>query len=540
MKRLLSFITKGLCGKISWIVLAAMLPVSFWACSADYDTFGTSDYCELKEISFMEQKGDPAIYSREHRMEFDLLEIPDSLDTWDSITIAGFDMSHFASLHLVDTEIGEFPKDSLALDSLAESVDYETSRLRKQTRIPISANQSVFLLVLSESGNKSIWQLNFSIPEKRVSSSSVNSSNSFSKSSSSSIAYNSSSSGLENPADSTLPEILSLFIAGKEAQIERESKTIHLDSLEYLADLTRLELSELTLSEGANADVTVGEYYDFGTGISVTVTGANGMTRTYFVKAGYQIPGSNLDVWKNNDVVPDSIWGNANTILTTTEKMTEGSVIGAKITTGAVLSKIASGSLYTADFNPNGISVLSMASASTWPDGNELLDFGKPFKARPEYMEVKFSYKGSGDSCDVYILLENRTGDKNVNRKSSDVNKLVASAWFRSSSADGSGHVNPDVVSISDADENGLRTFLLKLQYGDPLPGSPIERSSVFNTSLQSKNAKAINNGLVQGSAEDLVTHVRIVFASSADGNHYKGVKDATLIIDSVRLIYGR
>lgn len=259
---------------------------------------------------------------------------------------------------------------------------------------------------------------------------------------------------------------------------------------------------------------------------------------TYLVKAGYQLPGENFNSWKSDNVLPDTIWGNANTIVTTTEKMTSGSMIGAQIQTTSVLGKVASGSLYTADFNPDGVGTLSMASASTWPDGNELLDFGKPFAARPEFMEVKFSYTGKGDSCDIYILLENRTGNKNVNRKSTDVNTLVASAWFRSTKDDNSGRENPDVVSLSEPDENNMRTLRLKLKYGEPLEGSPIENSSTFNTKLASSNKSAINNGLVQGTGEEPVTHVRVVFASSADGNHYKGVKGALLVIDEMRLIY--
>ena len=311
-----------------------------------------------------------------------------------------------------------------------------------------------------------------------------------------------------------------------------------MDDLDFRTDLTALELSEIELSDGATANIEVGESYDFGAGVQVTVTNANDESETYTVKAGYQLPGSNFNSWKGDDVAPDSIWGNANTILTTTEKTTSGSMIGAKIQTSSALTKMASGSLYTADFNPKGVGTLSMASSSTWPDGNELLDFGKPFNARPEFMEVKFSYEGKGDSCDIYILLENRTGDKNVNRKSSDVNKLVASAWFRSTKADNSGRENPDVVSVSEPDENKMRTLRLKLQYGEPLAGSPIENSSTFNTKLESSNKSAINNGLVQGTGDEPVTHIRVVFASSADGNHYKGTKGAILVIDEMKLIY--
>ena len=426
----------------------------------------------------------------------------------------------------------------------------------------------LYVVVVSESGKKSVWQLTFNIPNvepesgsESSSSSAKSSSSAEGKSSSSeksdkssssesketssssqksadSSAATSSSSETDEPGTAEAPKILALSIAGKDAVIDEESKSIHVDDLAFRTDLTALELSAMELSEGASASVTVGESYDFGAGVQVKVTNEDDESVTYSVKAGYQLPGENFNSWNKNDVTPDSIWGNANTILTTTEKKTSGSMIGAMIKTGSALTKIASGSLYTADFNPNGVGTLSMASSSTWPDGNELLDFGKPFAARPEYMEVKFSYEGKGDSCDIYILLENRTGNKNVNRKSTDVNTLVASAWFRSTKADNSGRENPDVVSVSEPDENNMRTLRLKLKYGEPLEGSPIENSSTFDTKLKSSNKAAINNGLVQGTGEEPVTHIRVVFASSADGNHYKGVSGATLIVDDLKLIY--
>ena len=336
------------------------------------------------------------------------------------------------------------------------------------------------------------------------------------------------------------PRVLSLKIAGKQAVIDTVEKSIHVDSLAFRTDLKSLELTELKLSNGATvAGFTVGSKYDFGTGQELVVKNASGESFAYRVKAGYQLPGGDFNSWNGDKSKPDSIWGNANTIITTTEKYTSGSLIGAVISTNSVMSKIASGSLYTADFNPNGVGTLSMANASTWPDGNELLDFGKPFAARPEYVEFRLSYVGkSGDSCDAYILLENRTGDKNVNRKSSDVNKLVASAWYRSTTDNNSGRTNPDVVSVSERDANGMVTIRLKLKYGKPLSGSPIENSSTFNTTLRSSNKSAINNGLIQGTGDEPVTHIRVVFASSADGNHYVGVKDSKLIVDDIRLIY--
>ena len=585
----------GYCAGVALSLLGLIAIVLLNGCSADYDTLGVSDYRNLEEISFAEQDGSSMVYSAEHSMEFDFVAPPESLETWDSLTVENIDLSHFASLYLVDDKIKEFPEDSLELDSLAEKVSYSKSALKPGDKIRVPSSHVVYVVVVSESGKKSIWKLILNVPESEKSSSSVKNAtssssakktssssakkassssaksvassssaksaassssagNSSGKSSSSSLGSSSSKDGKpvessssvaneslgssDSVSESPAPRILSLSIAGKSAEFDADRKTFHVDDLDFRTDLTTLELSEMELSEGATANVEVGESYDFGSGIQVTVTNANDESETYTVKAGYQLPGSNFNSWKGDDVTPDSIWGNANTILTTTEKITSGSMIGAKIQTSSALTKTASGSLYTAVFNPKGVGTLSMASSSTWPDGNELLDFGKPFNARPEFMEVKFSYEGKGDSCDIYILLENRTGDKNVNRKSSDVNKLVASAWFRSTKADNSGRENPDVVSVSEPDENKMRTLRLKLQYGEPLAGSPIENSSTFNTKLESSNKSAINNGLVQGSGDEPVTHIRVVFASSADGNHYKGTKGATLVIDEMKLIY--
>ena len=557
----------GRCANATLSLLGILAFVILNGCSADYDTFGVSDYRNLEEITFAEQDGSSAVYSAEHRMEFDFVAPSESQKIWDSLTIENIDMSHFASLHLVDDEIEEFPTDSLELDSLAQKVACSKNAVKVGDKIQVPSSHIVYVVVVSESGMKSIWQLVLNIPEPKSerSSSSVKSeksSSSVKNAASSSVSSSStksatsssapSSSAAENSIESSdsreskssdsheavAPRVLSLSIAGKSAEFDAERKTFHVDDLDFRTDLTALELSEMELSEGATANVEVGESYDFGAGVQVTVTNANDESETYTVKAGYQLPGSNFNSWKGDNVTPDSIWGNANTILTTTEKITSGSMIGAKIQTSSALTKTASGSLYTADFNPKGVGTLSMASSSTWPDGNELLDFGKPFNARPEFMEVKFSYEGKGDSCDIYILLENRTGDKNVNRKSSDVNKLVASAWFRSTKADNSGRENPDVVSVSEPDENKMRTLRLKLQYGEPLAGSPIENSSTFNTKLESSNKSAINNGLVQGTGDEPVTHIRVVFASSADGNHYKGTKGATLVIDEMKLIY--
>ncbi len=773
-----------------WIAVIIAL---FFGCSADYDEFGESPYHKLDEVHFAEETGGIQVFADEHKVVITLEERSDSLAAWDSVTIESIDISHMASLHLVESKILEFPTDSAGFDSLARQVAYVEKKLKKGSRIRLPASRVIYVVVIAENGDMTIWKIQFEIPgegsqtdsteengegkseakKEEASKSSDNSislefkdavetkesgdtiyvtypqgvdiksvslSNvvlpqnakaspdpksikdwstpqkikvtaedgseknwvvvvssiknnatdlqlhfkeqggvkrtqdtiyimlkygssigtasidSFSVSAGASVSpkpdavktwseYQSfkvtaedgtvktwelslsiadsnttfssdkelvsiSATGeesaatidkskktvelhlaadadlssvtvtlnvsetafhslpgtvdLRSPVTFTItaedgssdswtlsasvpaeaPQVLSVKIAGKQAIIDVDRMSIHVDSLTFRTDLTSLELTELKLSKGATAEgFSVGSKYDFGAGQTLVVKNSAGESVTYRVKAGYQLPGEDFNSWNKNDPNPDSIWNNANTILTTTEKYTSGSMIGAKIKTGSALGKIASGSMYTAVFNPNSVPTVdlgghAMSNSDAWPDGNELLDFGKPFAARPEYVEIKISYTGKGDSCDAYILLENRTGDKNVNRKSTDVNKLVASAWYRSTKDDNTGRPNPDVVSVSSPDVNGMRTIRMKLKYGAPLEGSPIENSATFDTNLKSKESKAIKNGVIQGTGEEPVTHIRVVFASSADGNHYKGVKDATLIVDEMRLIY--
>lgn len=681
------------------------------ACTADYDTFDESHYKVFNNIKFEEQDGDASIFADEHLIKVTMKQSNDSLQTWDSLTIGSFSVSNMASIHLVDGKFKEFPSDSIALDSLAQEVSYIEEKLNAGDKIRIPQSQVIYLMVVAENGDPSIWKIEIVIPREEITESS--SSEELIESSSSSIVPSSSSvivvkssakdfqitfknqlkvnrSGdsiliklvngsdvalaildtfsisegasinpdprsidgwsevksfeviaedetsktwfvevseaaadeivsdekellsisaegedenaivnqtektvvlhfpqgtnasaikinlnvsesafhnlsnvidLREPVSFTItaedgssvawtitaeiplppqiePKILSMSIAGKVAQIDDIQKHIHIDDFDFRSDLTSLEITALDLSEYAACNFKVGSSYDFGMGQQLVVSNPQGDTETYTVKVGYQLPGSNFNSWDGDDVVPKEVWGNANTILTTTKKYSASSIVGAEIKTGGIGFKTASGSLYTADFNPNDVSIASMSSESTWPDGNELLDFGKPFTARPEYIEVQFSYNGSGDSCDIYILLENRTGDENINRKSTDVNKLVASAWYRSTTGNNTGRTNPDVVSVSEPNASGMRTLRLKLKYGTPLTGSPIENSSVFKTTLSSSKNTAINNGVIQGVGNEPVTHIRLVFASSADGNHYNGKKGAVLVVDEFRLIY--
>lgn len=562
-------------------------------CTADYDTFGQSDYRVFKEIVFEEGGSGSILYADEHKIVVTLDEIPDSLDTWDSVTIASFDISSMATLHLVEGKFKEFPSDSAALDSLAEEVSYAKDRLHKGDRIRIPASGTIYLMLVSESGIPSIWQVVFEIPEKKVKSSSSkkesgdteepsssssakdgesnssgkgNSSSSSSgkggdsgeesgssssvkgDASSSSVEKSSASGGDEPESSSSVsadaPKLLKIVVGegGVEGEIDQESGKVFLN-MDYKTDLDlrKLEVKTVEMSNGASIDIEGGVPYDFSRARKVKLT-KDGVSREYTVQAGYQYPGSDFNHWvkdafnNKNDI---DGWDNGNNdavSATKTLTVNENEQVVKMESINAVL-KFASGNMLVAYFNPKGVGSLKMAG---YDDGNELIDFGRPFYGRPKYVEFDVKYEGKKDSCDLYVILEHRSRTsnegKNQYRTSNDTNTLVASAWFRATTVEDDS--DPDVVSITDAEREGYKTIRLAFKYGEPLEGSPIFNSSLFNKNL--KNSAGIDNHVVQTDSPDDfdVTHIRVVMASSSLGNLYKGTVGATLWADEMRLLY--
>jgi hypothetical protein len=576
---------------LKWL-LAAFLCAALFGCTADYDTFGQSDYRVFNEIAFEEGESGAMLYADEHKIVVSLDEIPDSLETWDSATISLLDISSMATLHLVDGKFKEFPSDSAALDSLAQELSYAKDRLHEGDKVRIPSSGTVYLMLVSESGIPSLWQVVFEIPEKKVKSSSSNkesgdtdakSSSSSAKEGSSSSKTGDSSSGKSDASSSSkepagssssvkgdgsassgdgnssaggdepessssvavpanAPKLLRLIAgAGEvEAEIDQDAGTVFLN-MNYAIDLDLrdLEIKGLELSDGATASVKVGESYNFARGLKVTLEN-DGVERTYTVKAGYQYPGSDFNTWVKDDfnnMNDIDGWDNGNNSyakeLTTNA---EGKSV-IKMESQTAVIKFASGNMLVAYFNPKGVSAISMAG---YEDGNELIDFGRPFYGRPKYVEFDVKYDGKKDSCDLYVILENRSRTsnegKNQYRTSSDVNTMVASAWYRATTVESED--DPDVVSITDAEREGYKTIRLAFKYGIPYDSSPIYNSSVLTKGL--KNKSGIDNHLdPTDSPDDFdVTHIRVVMASSALGNLYKGSVGATLWADEMRLIY--
>ncbi|SOE78671.1 Putative carbohydrate metabolism domain-containing protein [Fibrobacter sp. UWT3] len=582
---------------LKWL-LAAFLCAALFGCTADYDTFGQSDYRVFNEIAFEEGESGAMLYADEHKIVVSLDEIPDSLETWDSATISLLDISSMATLHLVDGKFKEFPSDSAALDSLAQELSYAKDRLHEGDKVRIPSSGTVYLMLVSESGIPSLWQVVFEIPEKKVKSSSSNkesgdtdakSSSSSAKEGSSSSKTGDSSSGKSDASSSSkepagssssakednsassgdgnssaggdepessssvvvpanAPKLLRLIAgAGEvEAEIDQDAGTVFLN-MNYAIDLDLrdLEIKGLELSDGATASVKVGESYNFARGLKVTLEN-DGVERTYTVKAGYQYPGSEFNEWikddfgNKNDIAG---WDNGNnSAISSTKTLTvneDEQVVKMESIDAKILGigKFASGNMLVAYFNPKGVGTLNLTK---YDDGNELIDFGRPFYGRPKYVEFDVKYEGKGDSCDLYVILEHRSRasneGKNQYRTSSDVNTMIASAWYRATTVESED--DPDVVSITDAGRSGYKTIRLAFKYGEPHDNSPIHNSSLFTKKLL--NSAGIDNHVVPTDSPDDfdVTHIRVVMASSALGNLYKGSVGATLWADEMRLIY--
>lgn len=354
------------------------------------------------------------------------------------------------------------------------------------------------------------------------------------------------------PPVAVAPEIVSVVIGSAKVggKIDAAAGIISFE-MDYAKDvrLDSLPLASLTLSDGASVEnFEVGKFYDFAKMKTVVVKNGNGETKSYKLKAGYQYPSMKIisSSWTKDDngnLYDLSGWDNGNNGFTKQLAVSTESGEVLKMATTKYMGKIASGNTFTAYFNPKNVNALSMLS---YKDGNELIDFGRPFYGRPEYVEFDVMYEGKGDSCDLYVVLESRrTAEGNIRfdkdgrnqyRASTDVQTLVASAWYRSTSVE--DKTLPDVVSITDAKRAGYKTIRMKLKYGVPLDGSPLYQSSTFNAKLN--NSAGIDNHLVKTESPDdfSVTHIRLVMAASANGNTYVGVEDATLYVDEIRLIY--
>ena len=214
------------------------------------------------------------------------------------------------------------------------------------------------------------------------------------------------------------PRLLSMKIAGSTAVIDSADEGwgrvfhVHYDNLTYLADLKNLVVSDIELTDGATVSgISEGNAFDLSRGLSVSVSNGE-ETAEYVVQAGYQYPGSDFNHWvkdafdRKNDI---DGWDNGNNdAISSTKTLTVNEneqIIKMESINATVfgIGRFASGNMFIGYFNPKGVGTLKLTD---YNDGNELIDFGRPFSGRPRFVEFDVKYQGKGDSCDLYIILE--------------------------------------------------------------------------------------------------------------------------------------
>jgi hypothetical protein len=306
-------------------------------------------------------------------------------------------------------------------------------------------------------------------------------------------------------------------------QIIQDSLIIRL-TVAANADIRKLRPDSVVLSSYARLDPEKELYRDFSSPQTYTVFAEDGTSATYTVfvrreSTQPQLENAGLDDWytppgksyQEPGSGPSTIWASGNagvvTISTANVLPTEisSSDKGAMLITRDLGSlgqlvgqRMGAGSLFTGRFELDIANPLNSTK------------FGISFSARPVSFTLQYTYAqgtpyrnnrgvvlAKNDSCDIYLLLENRS--------SSDT-KRIATGWFR-----------------SDEGVSTLREITVSLQYGALPAGAPAYTRPV--------------NGLF-GNAADPVTHLTFVAASSASGALFEGGVNSTLVINNIRLNY--
>ena len=265
---------------------------------------------------------------------------------------------------------------------------------------------------------------------------------------------------------------------------------------------------------------------DFTVPVEYVVQAENGESRVWTVTIGEigedpQLANTGFDLWyetsagaigtpiiydEPGESASNTIWATANFGLTkyktqpnTTPVDLGGGDFAAKMETvvAPAIVPLAAATMFAGVFELNEFDPASSAK------------FGTPFTGKPTGFKVNYAYvPGSNlvgvtaDECDIYLLLEKRDGTA-VAR--------VATGWFR------------------DGTDTGLETWTsleVTLKYGPLSPSDP------------EYDYANIKGGDTWAEADEVPTHISVVFASSALGDEYKGAIGSVLVVDDLELIY--
>lgn len=327
-------------------------------------------------------------------------------------------------------------------------------------------------------------------------------------------------------------EIKTIEVSNQASQAIIDSKTKNV-SIEIPSgiDLSNIVIQSLTLSSFAVADKNVGDVLNLNDSALIYVVAEDGSETRWTIKAAVatenpQLTNSDFENWYQTNAgyyepgesASTTIWGTGNQgtsllgiYATIPLEYTAGNIV-AKLETyyngdlaAGFGTPISGGSIYTGVFNSDNLDLNNPQAA---------IDFGTPFSARPLAFKIKYQFNAGeenkdkegnilpyGDGCDIYVLLEFRTG--------SSVKRL-ATAWYR-----------------NDIDNSDLEEVEIPFIYGE-LPADAPEYSKPENGEYVAQDSSSFINP----------THITFVASSSFDANIFSGAVGSTLIVDDLELIY--
>lgn len=309
--------------------------------------------------------------------------------------------------------------------------------------------------------------------------------------------------------------------------IDQDSLTIVVPMPENTLDFT-LTPSEITHSNFSTVSPSAGKTQDFSAPVTYAVTAENGAVALYEVSvvrsgAQPQLDNVSFEQWYSETTSGNTydqpgeskettIWGTANRGLAlgagnpNTTPIPNGDSTAARLETMAApaLVRLAAATLFTGKFTDGFPSI---------NDPRSNIDLGVAFAGRPQSMTFQYTYEpgpsnedangqplGYSDQCDIYLLLEDRSGSQT---------KRVGTAWFRSS----------DLVQ-------SWTSINVPIEYGPLDPGHP------WYDYAQPQP------GEIWGDGSESVTHISVLFTSSFEGDFFKGAVGSTLEVDNFTLKY--
>ncbi|MDR1847535.1 MAG: PCMD domain-containing protein [Bacteroidales bacterium] len=346
------------------------------------------------------------------------------------------------------------------------------------------------------------------------------------------------------------------------------------------ADLSNLEVNEVKLSPLAKCDKDLKTIRNFTKDISFKLTAEdNAVSKIWIVRVAYQdaprqLPFADMKQWTpalnslGNPIqtngtsayfpgngIDFSPWQHAaranqmNFFFTVnpmpdvtnpqyacmeTKFYNGGASMGFGIVTGAIFTGIFR-------YDPQHLPALGSD-----PNPRKMVDFGTPFYYKPTAIRFKMRYKagdimrdghgneviGGKDSCDIYIILQNRSLNENVWYR-------VGAAWLRTSEA--TGNFN---------DANGFTEIILPIVYGEPSASVLNEKPYMAIGGTQGEvvfyrfvpigddKYDKIQMEEQYGNAEMNVDNIIITFSSSAYGDLFLGAPDSRLDIRDIEFVY--